>query len=53
MRPTGSAADLERRRIRAVELIEQGESPGVVARILGIHPRSLSRWQNYRGRKEG
>jgi transposase len=45
MRPFGSAAELERRRIGAVDLIEQGESPGVVARILGIHPRSLYRWQ--------
>src|SRR5262245_48016523 len=52
MRSTGSAADLERRRIREVELVEQGESPDVVARILGIHPRSLSRWR--RGaRQEG
>jgi transposase len=44
MRPVGSAAELERRRIRAVELLEQGESPGVVARILGVRPTSLHRW---------
>ncbi|HKB37728.1 MAG TPA: helix-turn-helix domain-containing protein [Gemmataceae bacterium] len=45
MRPVGSAAELERRRIRAVELLEQGESPGVVARIFGVHPKSLYRWR--------
>jgi transposase len=45
MRPVGSAAELERRRIRAVELLEQGESPGVVARILGVRPTSLRRWR--------
>src|SRR5258707_5134607 len=43
-RPIGTAAELERRRRHAVELIEQGESPGVVARILGVHPKSVSRW---------
>jgi transposase len=45
MRPIGSAAELERRRIRAVELVEQGESPRVVARILGVHLTSLHRWR--------
>src|SRR5262249_9476759 len=40
----GSAAELERRRTRAVELIERGEAPGVVARILGIDRSSLYRW---------
>jgi transposase len=45
MRPKGTAAELERRRRRAVELVEQGESPTVVARILGIRPSSLHRWR--------
>jgi transposase len=44
MRPEGSAAELERRRRRAVRLVEAGERPGVVARILGVTPSSLSRW---------
>jgi transposase-like protein len=44
MRPEGSAAELERRRVRAVELVEQGESPSVVARILGADRSSLYRW---------
>jgi transposase len=52
MRPKGSAADLERRRIRAVELVAQGESPSLVARILGVHPTSLHRWQR-QARQEG
>ena len=45
MRPTGTAAELERRRRRAVQLVEQGESPTVVARILGVRPSSLHRWR--------
>jgi transposase len=36
---------LERRRIRAVELVEQGELPGTVARILGVDPASIRRWR--------
>jgi transposase len=45
MRPKGTAAELERRRRRAVALVEQGESPTVVARILGVTPSSLHRWR--------
>src|SRR5882757_598631 len=45
MRPKGTAAELERRRRRAVELVEQGDSPTVVARILGVTPSSLHRWR--------
>jgi transposase len=44
-RPIGTAAELERRRRRAVALIERGESPAAVARILGAHPKSVSRWR--------
>ena len=42
-RPIGTAAELERRRRRAVELVQQGESPSVVARILGVHETSVHR----------
>jgi transposase len=35
---------LERRRRRAVALVEAGESPSVVARILGVTRSSLRRW---------
>jgi transposase len=45
MRPDGTAAELERRRRHAVQLVEQGESPVVVARILGVRPSSLHRWR--------
>lgn len=45
MRPKGSAAELERRRQRAVQLVDAGERPGVVARILGVRATSLHRWR--------
>ena len=44
MRPKGTPAELERRRKRAVELVNQGESPSVVARILGVRRTSIHRW---------
>jgi transposase len=43
-RPFGTAAELERRRRRAVELVAQGESRADIARILGAHPKTLARW---------
>jgi transposase len=45
MRPIGTAAELERRRTRAVELMNKGESPTVIARILGVCRTSLYRWK--------
>jgi transposase len=45
MRPHGSAEELERRRFRAVELLENGEPPQLVARILGVSLSALSRWR--------
>jgi transposase len=53
MRPEGGAAELERRRRRAVWLVEAGERPGVVARILGVTPSSLSRWRRLACRPDG
>jgi transposase len=44
-RPIGTAAELERRRCRAIELVQQGESPSVVARILAVARPSLYRWR--------
>jgi transposase len=44
-RPIGTSAELERRRRRAVELMEQGESPTAIARILGVARPSLYRWR--------
>jgi transposase len=45
MRLEGTAADLEHRRSRGVQLVEQGESPALVARILGVTRSSLHRWR--------
>lgn len=53
MRPKGTAAELERRRRRAVELVEQGESPAVVARILGVRPSSVHRWRRMARKPHG
>jgi transposase len=53
MRPKGTAAELERRRRRAVELVEQGESPAVVARILGVRTTSLHRWRRLARKPHG
>jgi len=44
-RPIGTAAELERRRRRAVNLLDQGESPSTIARILGVHETSVHRWR--------
>jgi transposase len=44
-RPIGTAAELERRRRRAVQLLRQGESPTDIARILGVARPSLYRWR--------
>jgi len=46
MRPKGSAEELERRRRRAVQLMRQGESPTLIARILGVSRQSLYRWRD-------
>jgi transposase len=45
MRTKGTATELERRRRRAVQLVDQGEAPAVVARILGVTRTSLHRWR--------
>ena len=45
MRSEGTAAELERRRRRAVALVDAGESPSVVARILGVTRSTLRRWR--------
>jgi transposase len=45
MRPKGTADLLQWRRTRAAELMEQGECPELVARILGVTTGSLYRWR--------
>jgi transposase len=44
MRPIGTAQELQRRRLRAVELVEQGESPDDVAHFLGCGRSSVYTW---------
>jgi transposase len=44
MRPIGTPEELQRRRLRAVELVEQGESPADVARFLGCGRSSVYTW---------
>ena len=44
MRTPGTAEELERRRRRAVELVQQGENPADVCRILGVTTRALQLW---------
>src|SRR3954453_17447212 len=53
MRPKGTAAELEWRRRRAVKLLEQGEAPAVVARILGVTRPSLHRWRRMARQGQG
>ena len=45
MRPAGTPAELERRRLRAVALLTQGLPPVEVARMIGVNRRSVRRWQ--------
>jgi len=52
-RPLGSAAELERRRRRAVEAINGGESPEVVARTFGVARASVYRWLKLSERTNG
>jgi transposase len=43
-RPFGSSAELERRRRRAVELVEQGKLQVDIAEYLGVNRSSVYRW---------
>lgn len=45
MRPQGNPEELERRRRRAIELLDRGHPPVEVARILDVDRRSVRRWQ--------
>jgi transposase len=49
MRPIGTASELQRRRIRAVELVAQGESPDEVAHFLGCGRSSVYTWVKLAG----
>src|SRR5581483_1040011 len=43
-RPIGTALELERRRERAVQAVAQGEARQTVAKVLGVHSKTVSRW---------
>jgi transposase len=45
MRPKGSASELERRRQRAISLLDKGHAPVDVARMLDVDRRSVRRWK--------
>ena len=45
MRPRGSPAELERRRVRAIDLLREGYPPVEVARLVGVDRRSVRRWK--------
>jgi transposase len=43
-RPIGTAEELERRRRRAVQAVADGAARTTVAKVLGVHVKSVSRW---------
>ena len=54
MRPHGSAEELERRRRRAIALLEAGHRQSEVARRVNAHPTSVKRWwEAYQKNGEG
>lgn len=46
MRPHGSAEELERRRRRAVALVQEGQGIREVARKVGVAPSAVVRWRD-------
>jgi len=46
MRPVGSPAELERRRLRAMALVQDGHSLNDVARRIGCNASSVMRWRD-------
>ena len=54
MRPYGNAQQLERRRRKAVALLEDGYGFHEVAQRTAMHPQSVRRlWRDYQARGEG
>lgn len=51
MRPSGSPEELERRRLRALEMLQQGLGPSAIARMLGVDRRSVRRWRAARDKQ--
>lgn len=50
MRPPGDAQELERRRRRAIQLLEDGKSPTRIAEFLGCSRSSIYRWRDQAAR---
>lgn len=50
MRPFGSPKQLERRRRKAMELLDQGLSLNEAARRVGANPSSVMRWRDARNK---
>ena len=44
MRPHGDARALEQRRLRAIQVLDDGFGPGEIATRLGVDRRSVHRW---------
>lgn len=53
MRPKGTAAELERRRRQAVARYHAGDSPTVIARVLGVDRGTVHRWVRLAARPGG
>lgn len=45
MRPKGTSQELERRRQRAMALLQDGYRPGQVARMVGVTAGAVSQWR--------
>ena len=45
MRPSGSAAELEVRRRRAISLLEEGKTPTQVSETIGVARQTVQRWK--------
>jgi transposase len=53
MRPEGTQDELERRRHRAIEMLDEGKTTSEIAARLDVDPRSVRRWRTmYRRRGE-
>lgn len=46
MRPAGSPVALEKRRHKAIQLLQKGLRPVEVARVIGVDRRSVRRWKS-------
>jgi hypothetical protein len=45
-RPVGAGAELERRRKQAVQAVSDGEPRKTVAKVLGVHTKTVSRYDS-------